>query len=374
MRVVHVVTLVSDDGAFGGPLRVALNQVRELRRRGHAVTLAAGWRGVGSPPVEVDGVPVRLFPVRQAVPGSGFSGLISTGLLRWLRTALPEADLAHVHSGRDLISLGALGLARASGTRYVVQTHGMIAPDPRPRARVLDALLVRRLLGSAARHLVLTSHEMRDLQAMLPGRVRLHRVLNGVPVPREAAQLSREVLYCARLHPRKRPEAFVEMAGLLRDRGLWVDCPVVGPDEGSLALVQARVRELGLQEQVRYEGALPYDGVLERMRRAGIYVLPSVDEPFPMSLLEALSLGLPCVTTDSCGISDLLQEAQAAVITDGSPEALADAVAQLLGDEPRRQALATRARQTVRERFSIDAVVDDLEAVYAEVLRAGLET
>lgn len=77
MRILSVVTLVSPDGAFGGPVRVALNQATALRELGHDVTLAAGGRGFDEPPTELDGVPVRLFPARTVVPGIGFAGLSS---------------------------------------------------------------------------------------------------------------------------------------------------------------------------------------------------------------------------------------------------------------------------------------------------------
>lgn len=371
MRIVHVVTLASQDGAYGGPLRVAVNQVGELRRRGHDVVLAAGWRGRSPAPREVDGVPVRLFPVRQLVPGAGFSGLFSPGLVTFLRERSAVTDVVHVHAGRDLVTSTAMAVARHGRVPYVVQTHGMVGVDQRSRARAMDALLVRRLLGSAARQLVLTAAEARDLPLVMrrPGRVQ--RLMNGVPLPLDPAAGGTQVLFCARLHTRKRPVAFVEMAGLLRDRGVRADHRIVGPDEGELSAVRNRVRDLGLAAQVQYEGALPYEHVLDRMRAAAVYVLPSVDEPFPMSLLEALSLGVPCVCTDSCGISDLLREHRAAIVTDGSPAAMAVAVEGLLADAPAREALGARGRRAVERVFSLGAVVDALEQVYGEVSEQG---
>ncbi|MBK5249133.1 MAG: hypothetical protein JJE50_06815, partial [Actinomycetales bacterium] len=74
MRIISVVTLFSPDGAYGGPTRVAVNQAAALRRLGHQVVIAAGGRGYAHPPEHVHGVPLRLFPVRTAVPGTGFAG------------------------------------------------------------------------------------------------------------------------------------------------------------------------------------------------------------------------------------------------------------------------------------------------------------
>src|SRR4051794_14567809 len=107
MRVLHVVTLVSDDGAFGGPVSVASNQAAALIARGTDVRLAGGWRGASSPPASVHGAPAHLFPVRQVLP-RGFSGLFSAAFARWLHREIGRFDLVHLHAGRDLMSLTAM--------------------------------------------------------------------------------------------------------------------------------------------------------------------------------------------------------------------------------------------------------------------------
>lgn len=370
MRVLHVVTLVSDDGAFGGPLTVAMNQCQALAARGHEVTIAAGWQGSEDPPRELRGTPARLFGVRRALP-TGFSGLTSPALWSWLKRSAGAFDVVHVHHGRDLITLGSLHVLR--DRPYVSQTHGMVGVDGRLVARALDAVATRRLLRSARRLLVLTDAEERDLPSVARTGLPLTRIGNGVPLP-DFLPVTRaagrpQVLFCARLQPRKRPEAFVRMAGRLVEQGVAADFRLVGPDEGSLLDVQRLLEELDLAPHVRYEGALPYDAVLARMRQADVYVLPSVDEPFPMSLLEAMSLGLPCVISDSCGIAEVLRARRAAVITDGSPEELAAAVGRLVLDVDERRALGERARTAVRELYSLDAMADVLEEVYDAVAR-----
>lgn len=66
MKLLPVVTLVTPDGVFGGPVRVAVDDVRELRRRGHdAVVVAAASGFDGSLPDHVEDVPARLFPARR---------------------------------------------------------------------------------------------------------------------------------------------------------------------------------------------------------------------------------------------------------------------------------------------------------------------
>jgi glycosyltransferase involved in cell wall biosynthesis len=365
----HLATLVSPDGAFGGPVRVALNQAAELRRRNHEVLLAAGWRGLGAVPESIDGVPAKLFRTTQLIPHLGLSALISPGLFTWLWRNISQYDIIHIHAGRDLISVGSMAIARIAKRPYVTQTHGMIQPDNRLKARAVDALLVRRLLRSAAVRFVLTQRESDGLATVTGDSLNFDRLFNGVPVLPQPTRRhgTEEVLFCARLHARKRPVEFVQMAGELQHRGIVANYAMVGPDDGELARVRRAIEDNELADVVRYEGPVDYASVIGRMNRATIYVLPSIDEPFPMSLLEALSLGLPCVCTDTCDIAAILREEHAALVTNGSVGEMADAVESIYVDRELRNRLSSNARRTVAEILSIESVGTQLEAVYERI-------
>ena len=149
MRILQVLTLLSPDAAYGGPARVALNQSAELTRRGHDVTVAAATRGYRIPPTELDGVPVRLFGVRNLLPGSKFSGMDAPGLAKWFRGSGADFDVVHIHFTRDLVVLRAAGAARRHGIPYVLQTHGMVVPSHHPLAGPLDRFWTRKLLRDA---------------------------------------------------------------------------------------------------------------------------------------------------------------------------------------------------------------------------------
>ncbi|MFF3846934.1 glycosyltransferase [Streptomyces sp. NPDC002328] len=370
MRLVHVVTLVSDDGAFGGPTSVAVAQLQECAARGHDVTLVSLWRGGKRAAPRIGGVRFVSRPARSLVRSRGLLGLMHPLLLRDLWRAMGGADTVHVHAGRDLVSLAALTVARLRRADFVAQTHGMVEPRTGTVARLFDRLYVP-LLRRARCCLVLTDHERRSLAAVLgPDGPPLLSLPNGLRTSGDEA-LTRprddhEVIFLARLHPRKRPEAFVEMAALVHKEIPEARFTLYGADEGSLPTVNRLVAERGLTDVVTYGGALDHPSALEAYRRAAVYVLPSVREPFPMTVLEALAEGTPVVCTDSSGISDELERREAALVTDGSPESLADAVAALLVDEDLRRRLAEAGRRAIDEVFSIRAVVDRLEGVYGD--------
>ncbi|WP_369246707.1 glycosyltransferase [Streptomyces sp. R41] len=368
MRVVHVVTLVSDDGAYGGPASVATGQLEECAARGHDVSLVSLWRGGSRAPGRIGSVPFQTRPARRLLPGR-FTGLMHPLLVADLWRATGRADIVHIHAGRDLVSLTALAVAALRRKRFLTQTHGMVEPRRTAVVRLFDRAYVP-LLRRARGCLVLTERERRAVAEVVgPGGPPLLVLPNGVRPQRRGAasgQLRRdpEVLFLARLHPRKRPEAFVEMAALVHLRVPEARFTLYGADEGSLPAVRRLIAARGLEDVVTYGGALEYTEAVRTYARAAVYVLPSVDEPFPMTVIEALSAGTPVVCTDTCGMADELARRGAAMVTDGSPRALADAVCEVLADEDKRRALANEGHRAVEEAFSIHAVADRLEGFY----------
>jgi glycosyltransferase involved in cell wall biosynthesis len=355
MKIAHVVTLVSPDGAFGGPVRVAVNLSRAMREAGHDVTILGAFRGYRSAPTEIDGVPARLFPARQLLP-LGFSGLLSPGLIAYCRKHLREYDVVHVHLARDLITLPVALIARRQGVPYVTQTHGMVDASQRRLAYLLDALATRRVLRDASTAFHLTELERNDLaQVARTAALRLVPLPNGVPTSTLRAEVAsgREVLFLARLQARKRPAAFVEAAIALKDQFPQTRFTLVGPDEGEAPAVLARIEAANAQDVITWEGPLEPGQTLARMSRASIYVLPSVDEPFPMTVLEAMSIGLPTIVTDTCGLIHDLSDPSAVTVVDASVATLTTALQRLLNDPSARISLGERGRAEVDNRFSI---------------------
>jgi glycosyltransferase involved in cell wall biosynthesis len=366
MKVLAVVTLVSPHGEYGGPLRVAVNQLRALADRGHEVVLAGATRGYDTPPQSIDGVPTRLFPARTLVPGTGFAGLGSPGLWRALRRHVREFDVVHVHAARDLVTLPAARIAQQAGIPTVLQTHGMIDETTNPLAVPLDAALTRPALHSARYVTYLTPRERDSLRAVAGGRISLTDLPNGVPEARTVADPggSTEVLYLARLAPRKRPELFVEAAEILAPEIPQATFRLVGPDEGEADGVSRRIAASGLGDRLRWEGALPPDETGSRLARAGVYVLPAVDEPYPMSVLEAMSAGLPVVVTDSCGLAPVVTDADAGIVVDDRRESLVDAIRVLLADPAAAAERGRRGQELMQREFTMDAIAARLERLY----------
>ncbi|MBT2588233.1 PqqD family peptide modification chaperone [Arthrobacter sp. ISL-95] len=174
-----------------------------------------------------------------------------------------------------------------------------------------------------------------------------------------------EFLYLARLHRRKRPTVLVEAAAMLATTcDKHIEVAFVGPDEGEESKVRRQIQATGTSDWITIEGPLTPGSTLDRMRRASVYVLPSVDEPFPMSVLEAMSVGVPVIVTDSCGLAPFIAESGAGIVANSSVEALSAAMRRFVEEPGLRASAAAAAVELARERFSMYAVTSQLEDVY----------
>lgn len=134
--------------------------------------------------------------------------------------------------------------------------------------------------------------------------------------------------------------------------------------------LRAQVRELALEERVHFLGYRNDIGAL--LRLCDVFVMASHLEGLCTSVLDAMALGRPVVVTDAGGLPEVVVDGESGcVVPARDPEALAAALIALLGDRPRREALARAGAARVRRGFTVEAMVAGTVAVYREVLGAG---
>lgn len=370
MRVLHVVTLISPDGAYGGPTRVALNQTAELARRGIDVEVSAGTRGFAAVPESIGGVRVRLFGAVTLIPKAGFAGVAAPRQVLWFLRSWRRFDVVHVHLARDLLTPIIAGLALLLGKPVFVQTHGMIDRSDKKLSAPFDLLLIRPVLRRAAAVFCLTDKEAADVTSV-EANCRTVLLNNGVPEPPAQLRASAEratapirVLYLARLEKRKRPLTYVRCAVALLEAGADASFALVGPDEGEADRAVRAAQESGRAGSIIWEGPIEPSKTLQRMADADLYVLPSVNEPFPMTVLEAMSIGLPVIVTDSCGLAPPVTDAEAGIVVDDSEESLIAAIGRYLRDPALLARHGRNARRLVGSSFAMSRVGDVVEREY----------
>ena len=101
------------------------------------------------------------------------------------------------------------------------------------------------------------------------------------------------------------------------------------------------------------------------MAQASLYVLPSVDEPYNMTALEAMSVGLPVIVTRTCGLADAVRTADAGDVVEENLDSLCEAMERQLAEPARGHAQGARGRAYVRTHNGMAAIATQLESAYA---------
>jgi glycosyltransferase involved in cell wall biosynthesis len=287
--------------------------------------------------------------------------LAKTLVTLWRSLALADtlADLApaHVHAHwATYPSTSALLLARLlrAPMSFTCHAHDIFVEDQ----------LLAEKLGAAAFAVTISEHNRRHL-ARRYGETAA-RALEVVHCGVDLAEYPYEprdrrpgtILGVGRLDAIKGFRHLVEACALLRRAGRELRCEIVG--DGPLrAELSGLVARSGLTPVVTLPGALGREAVLERLRSAAVFALPSVVAPdgnrdgIPVALMEAMAVGTPVVSTTVSGIPELVRDA-GLLVPPGDASALAAALARLLDDSELRELLAARARQRVAQRFDAD--------------------
>lgn len=352
---------------FGGAERLLVSAA--LARDTHGFAYEAAYvlpsRNALVPELEAAGVPVTCL------------GPSDTNIdLRWmsaLRRLLVRRrfDVVHFHLPYTAGLGRAVVRSLTPGRRPAVVTteHNVWSTNPWP------IRLVNRLTLPLDSARLAVSDAVRDA---LPRRYRTATevVTHGVPAftpgQREAwrhesrAELGvgpHEVLIgtVANLRPGKGYEVLLPTARDLLDRGLPVRFAAIG--EGPLeAEVTALHAQLALGGSFELLGGRP--DALRLLAGFDIFVLPSTSEGRPVSVMEALSLGIPVVATAVGGTTEMVRHGvDGLLVAPSSPDHLAGAIASLVADRRRRARMAVAARGS-GARFDVATAVHRAESIY----------
>lgn len=159
-------------------------------------------------------------------------------------------------------------------------------------------------------------------------------------------------------------EAIAALPAEIRGR---VRALVIGRDGPLREKLESLIAERGLKDNVRLIGFVDRQDLVQLMRRAALFALTPSISVFDHVLMEVGALGTPIVTTAVGGNLEMFDADSALMVPPEDPGALADAIARALEDEGLRQRVGEAARTRVRTRFSLDALLNAYEDLYAEV-------
>ena len=379
-RIVHVITRL----VRGGAARVAVD----------LAVAGRGWygacevlHGAEEPPdsalareLAAAGVATRAVPelVRDPSPVRDLAAL--SALTRSFRENPP--DLVHAHTSKAGV-LAVLAASRARVRAIVFAPHGNVFPEaggvpgvPPAGLRRRVMMLGMRLAGSRACRVIALSEadRTRMIELRLAPPDRLTVIANGLRLPSLDAIVppgTRRtgvpvIGMIARMTAEKGHSVLLRAAARLRGEfpSLTVRLVGGGPLETPL---RAEAAGLGVGNAVEFPGFR--DDLPPLLAEMDVVAVPSIYEGFGLTIVEAMGMARPVVASRVGGIPEVVAEGETGLLVPpGDPPALAAALATILRDPPRAQAMGEAGRRRAERLFSLEIMLGRCRNLYDELL------
>jgi glycosyltransferase involved in cell wall biosynthesis len=355
------------DSIGGGQIHVR-DLCQALQARGVRVAVAAGSSGALQEELDRSGIRHFLIPglVRSINP---LDDLVAIAALR-RRLRMFRPDLVSCHTAKA----GMVGRLAAflEGIPVVFTAHGWQFAEGIAAWQKYTVLAEETVLSRMTRRIITVSGYDRDLalhyRLGTPRKVIL--VHNGMPwldrsVPGPGASATVRLVMVARFQEQKDHATLFAALERLEDLPWSLELIGDGPDLGRW---QEWVASRGWGNRVRFSGQVL--DVPNRLAAADVFVLASLWEGFPRSILEAMRAGLPVVVSDVGGVRESVLDGQTGyVVPARDADALADRLADLMADGSLRRRLGDAGRVRFEDEFTFEAMLTKTLKVW-EAVRA----
>ncbi len=371
------VTLLLDTNAWAGTESHVLTLARSLRAQNEdsdSAFVEVSIATVPGSPLWNRARAAGIATVAIARRGAWDAGTLQTLARRVRRGA---CDVIHAHNGRTAL-WSALAI-QAAGRGAGVFTHHFIEPAHATSGGIKGQLKKRvhtSIAAGIAGHIAISQAVA---QAILErGEVaaaRLRVVNNGIEAPVESsaetelpASLRAEIACVARLQKEKGLPSLVRAMKILQDErpGNSPRCVIAGAGD-ERPVLEALIQEQGVGEVVHLAGFTPQVGAI--VRAARLSVLPSPAEPFGLAIVEAMAQSRAVVAVDAGGPKEIVVPGETGLLVPpDDPIALARALAELLDDPARTEAMGQAGYQRFRAHFTAARMARQTIEVYQRSL------
>ncbi len=376
-RRIRILEIINEAIIGGGQSHV-LQLASGLDRKQFDVSVACTDNGPLTEQLRAIDVPVHPFAIAQFASPSTLHALV-----RLLRER--QIDIVHTHGG--IAGLWGRLAAMVAQTPVRIHTlHGIHYLHYRSRIKRIAFIRLDRMLAGRTQKIICVSEA--DRQAGIAAGCfpadRAVLIRNGIPAPFLPVDFSllrkREELglpaagvvigTVGRLHVQKGQRRFLEAIHIVRQEMPNLVALLVG-DGPMRSELQARTRELDLQNHVRFLGSR--HDVPELIALMDVFVLSSEWEGMPLSLLEAMALERPVAAFAIPGVTEAIRDNESgALATPQDARSLARAIRSLLQDREQATRLAKKGRQIFFDHFQEQKMVRATAELYTRLYGAGV--
>lgn len=353
------------------------NMSREFIQKGHQVTVIT--RGSFSKTKEEDFEGIKLYkvPFTPIYPFHvHFHGIFVNKLLKSIEN---KFDVIHVHSplpplvNSKVPVLLTIHSPMKSGAS-VLEITDLFSLAIKFQAKYISCPLEMKLIRNSHMITAVSYKVAEDLKEYGVKSETIRIIYNGVDhrffVPSSTIPETKYILYTGRISYGKGLVELIECAREVCETRKDVDFLLAG-DGPLLPTLKERVNSLNLQSRVKFLGRVNRDFIITLYQNASIFVFPSYYEGLPGSLLEAMACKLPIVATKVPGNIELIEHNMNGIlIPPKNVSELTKSLLCLLDNPELGEKIGKNARKTVEDKFTWDAISDNILNCYNSVIRS----
>jgi glycosyltransferase involved in cell wall biosynthesis len=360
VKVLHVAHSIAS--SYGGPTESLRGFAAAARATGAHVSIVAPRCS----PADNAGLEDYVDAVHQfrSIGRNAFS--LSLPLIQWLRNNVDQYDVVHVHGLFNTVSSIGARISIRRGVPTVIRPFGTLSrytfAHRRTRLKQVWYGLVERrnLLSASAAHFTTEAERTEaDRLGLDLGRraIVVPPPFSPPPFGEKTEPREKTVLFLSRLHRVKNIEKLIDAWSIVSKRYNDWRLVIAGSGEKDYeASLRARASASSGAASIVFAGFLSRDAKASALSRSRVFVLPSEHENFGVSVLEALSSGLPAVVTAEVQLAPFIREHELGAIAPSEPGDLAKAISAAIEDEPLQKRVQQVGRAVVEKYFGIDAV------------------
>jgi glycosyltransferase involved in cell wall biosynthesis len=387
MKILIIIPYFFPANVFGGPVKVAFDIGKELVKRGHDVTVYTSDAKTPAIRVkekfaEVEGMRVYYFKNLSMFLVKWSNFFVTPGLCKKLRTDLREFDIIHVHEYTTFQNIFLHRFARKNKIPYVLQVHGSIPKvDREGRQQLYEILFGSALLRDSSKVVALNSVEAKQYVSVGVSPQKIEIIPNGInPFDGEKTikgQFKKDnripndkkiIIYVGRIHKSKGIDLLINAYDILVKKMNCTDTLLIiaGPDDGYLAEAKSLVNSLNLGISVLFVGYIKTEEKFAVLADSDVFVTPAF-YGFPITFLEACSIGLPIITTTKGDQMDWI-DGKVGIVTSPTSLEIAKAMKLILSNKEMSEGFSAKGKMLVHSTFSIEKMVNKVEHMYEEII------
>jgi glycosyltransferase involved in cell wall biosynthesis len=368
--ILNILRVAADlyPSVIGGAALHAHEMSKDQTKLGHNVTVYTACENCNRTYKSTYGYYIRNFKPLVKIIGNSILPNMFFGLMK----NQSNFDVIHAHSHLYFSTNLCATVRQMGSSPLVVTDHGLNSQTaPKWFQDLYTATGAKFTFASADRIICYTQTEKKELVDLGVKSRKVEVIHNGIDtnlfVPaKEFCFDKKQLLWIGRYAPGKGVDYLIDAFSILKLKHPDATLTMVGKGPDKNQIIQ-KIRDLNLEKNIVMKDFIPNSEIVSLYQNSTIFVLPSLEEGVPRTILEAMSCGVPVVCSKLPQLIDIV-DGGGTLVPVKDPQALADTISEVLSDSSLAEKFRENGRRSVVENYSWKDTVEKTVELYKELI------